>query len=80
MARYKVIFDREVCIGALACAATSPEFWLRGEDGKADLKRATYSKATDKWELIIDEKDLSTNKEAENVCPVAAIKVVKVIA
>lgn len=78
MPKYKVIFDREVCIGALACAASSPDFWLRGDDGKADLRSASYNKATDKWELIIDEKDLLTNKEAESVCPVAAIKVVKI--
>lgn len=77
MAQYKIIFDREVCIGALACAASSPDFWLRGEDGKAELKNATYNKETDKWELIINEKNLPTNKEAESVCPVAAIKVIK---
>ena len=58
MARYKIIFDREVCIGALACNVVAPEFWKLAKDGKVDLQGAKYNKENDKFELIIDEKYL----------------------
>ena len=79
MAKYKIIYDREACIGALACAAVSPQFWLVAADGKVDLKDATYNEGTKKWELIIEsEKDFKLNKDAEGVCPVNVIKVEKI--
>jgi len=78
MAKYKIEFDRELCIGALACTAVAEKFWPRADDGKVDLTGAIYNKETKKWELIIDEKDFQINKEAEDVCPVVAIKVTKI--
>lgn len=75
--KYKIIFDRETCIGALNCNAIAPEFWLRAKDGKVDLKNAKYNKEEDVWELVIDEKDLSLNKEAEAACPVNVIKIIE---
>ena len=53
MAKYKIEFDREACIGALSCYASAPEFWPRSDDGKVDLKGAKFNKDTQKWELII---------------------------
>lgn len=79
MTKYKIIFDRETCIGVLACAAASPNFWIPAKDGKVDLDKATYNEETKKWELIIEsEEDLRMNKLAEDVCPVFAIKIEKI--
>ena len=39
MVKYKIIFDRDACIGALSCNAVSPDFWKLSEDGKVDLKK-----------------------------------------
>ena len=78
MAKYKIEFDRELCIGALACTAVAPDFWPRAEDGKVDLKDATYNEETKKWELIIEQKDFEINQEAADVCPVEAIKIIKI--
>ena len=77
MAKYKIEFDREVCIGALACNAVAEHLWLRSSDGKVDLAGANYNGQTKKWELIIDEKDYAINKDSADVCPVEAIKVIK---
>lgn len=77
MPKYKIEFDREVCIGALACTAVAEHFWPRSEDGKVDLTGATYNEQTKKWELIIDEKDFQMNRDAADSCPVDAIKVIK---
>ncbi len=78
MAKYKVIFDREACIGALSCNAVASEFWKLADDGKVDLKNAKLNDKTGKYELIIDEKHLNVNKDAESVCPVYAIKIEKI--
>ena len=78
MPKYKIEFDREICIGALACNAVAEDFWPRAEDGKVDLTGAKYNEQTKKWELIIDEKDFELNKDAADVCPVEAIKVIKI--
>ena len=77
MPKYKIEFDREVCIGALACTAVAEHFWPRSEDGKVDLTGATYNEETKKWELIIDEKGFQINQDAADSCPVEAIKVIK---
>ena len=78
MAKYKIIFDREVCIGSLSCNAVASEFWNIANDGKVDLKDAKFNEKTGKHELIIDEKYLNINKDAESVCPVYAISIEKI--
>ncbi len=75
--KYKVIFDREACIGALACNAVAPEYWLLADDGKVDLKGAKQ-RADGKWELLIEEKKYAINKEAADSCPVSAIVIEEV--
>ena len=78
MAKYKIEFDREGCIGALACCAVAQKFWIDDKDGKVDLEGATFNQETGKWELIIDEEELEVNKEAAEVCPVDVIKITKI--
>ncbi len=76
--KYKIIFDRSICIGAAACATAAPDFWhIDKDDGKANLiggKKVAH----EKFELIIDEKDFKKNWIASETCPVAGcIKVVE---
>ena len=77
MVKYKIIFDREVCIGALSCNAVASKFWKLADDGKVDLKDSKLNEETGKWELIVEDLDGEMNMEAEKVCPVLAIKVIK---
>jgi ferredoxin len=77
MTKYKIIFDKEACIGVLACSAAAAKFWIP-KDKKVDLKGAKYNEKTKKYELIIDEKDFAANQEAADVCPVEAIKIEKI--
>ena len=78
MAKYKVSFDRELCIGALACVGVADKFYKTSPDGKVDLIGGTFNEKIKKWELIIDEKDLDVNKMAADVCPVIAIIIEKI--
>jgi len=78
MTKYKISYDREVCIGALGCLGVTEELWELKEDGKVDLKGAKFNEETQRWELILDEKDFDIAKASEDSCPVQAIKVEKV--
>ncbi len=72
--KYKIIYDREGCIGAAACAAVNPQDWDIVEDGKANLLKSTKTNAH--WERIIDESELARNMEAAESCPVKVIKII----
>lgn len=58
----KINFDREVCIGCQACTSVCDN-WIRDGD-KVKPKK-----------IQISEKELKSNKEAEDICPVNAIKI-----
>jgi len=73
MAKFKIEHNRPECIGCGACAAVSPGFWEMVDDGKSSIKSA--KKVGDKEEKEIDEKDLATNKEAAESCPVNVISI-----
>jgi len=77
MVKYKVIFNRTKCTGALNCVGASPDFWKRADDGKVDLANSGQVK-NGIFELIIDEKDLKKNTLAMKVCPAKAIKIEKI--
>lgn len=78
MAKYKIIYEREACIGAAACEAVARKFWKMVDDNKADLIGASYNKKTKMWELIINQEDLDVNEVAAQGCPVNIIKIEKI--
>ena len=62
---FKINFDREACIGCSACVSVCDN-WVMDNDKVKPKKTA------------ISEKELKSNKEAEDICPVDAIKIKKV--
>ena len=73
MTKFKIEHNRPECIGCGACAAVSPDFWEMADDGKSSIKGG--KKFGDKEEKGISEKDLATNKEAAESCPVDVITI-----
>ena len=57
---FKITVDKDACIGCAACV--SCDNFEIGDDGKAHAKNETV-------------EEIGCNKEAEEVCPVDAIKV-----
>jgi ferredoxin len=76
MTKYKIIYDLEACIGALGCVGVSEDLWILRDDGRVDLKGATFNEETKKWELIVDDGDIAF--ASEDSCPVQAIKIEKI--
>lgn len=75
MQKYKIIYDRQNCIGVSSCALLAEDFWKMAADDKADLV-GSKENSSGVWERHIDEKDLEKNKEAARNCPVGVIKIV----
>jgi ferredoxin len=65
MTKYKVELDADTCIGCRACTVVCENFVPK--DDKAKVVNA-----------IIEQADLKANKEAEEGCPVQAIKITKI--
>jgi len=62
MNKFKIKFNKEACIGCGACTSVCDNWVI--ESDKAKPKK-----------ISILEKELKTNKEAEDICPVDAIKI-----
>ncbi|MBS3055480.1 MAG: ferredoxin [Candidatus Aenigmarchaeota archaeon] len=78
MKEYKIIYEREGCIGVTACVAVNPEAWDMDEFNKAKLLNGNFNEETGKFERIIEEKDLQINMEAAQVCPVNVIHIIDI--
>jgi len=74
MAKFKIEYSRAECIGCGACAAVSPDYWEMMDDGKSSIKSG--KKVGENEEKEIEEKDLATNKEAAESCPVDIISII----
>ena len=74
MTTYKVVYEREGCIGAAACSAIAPARWSLDDENKAVLKG---SKETSKqvFELEIGEEELEEQLAAARSCPVNVIHI-----
>ncbi|MBS3145911.1 ferredoxin [Candidatus Woesearchaeota archaeon] len=78
MAKYKIIFDKEKCIGAMNCVAVNDKFWIHDGESKVNLVNSKLNESSKKFELIIGDKDLELNKQAADECPVDAIEIEKI--
>lgn len=70
MAKYKILFDRKVCIGSGACTSVCPENWELIE------KNGEFKAKPKKTE--ISEEEYTTNAEAAAICPVECITIEKI--
>ena len=76
MKKYKVVHQRNNCIGCISCSADCPQSWeLDKSDGLARLKGSKQEEYN--WVGEISEADLTDNLAAEKNCPVQIIKIEK---
>ncbi len=75
--RYRVIIDRDACIGCGVAAEVCPDVFELGEDNGKNRAREKYeAKTTDSISIgIIPESMLNCVENAADSCPVSAIRV-----
>lgn len=72
--RYKIVYDKDECIGAFACVAAEPDTWEMDDSGaKADLK-GFDEQNEDQYIKYVDE--LGENLLAAQSCPVNCIHII----
>ena len=80
--RYRIVHDRDICIGCTACAAVCPKHWYMAEDGKSSLYHHTPSGRGEEELLGSTEQplneDFEDNMEAAESCPVECIHIKEV--
>ena len=64
MTKFKIVHDRDKCIGCGACAGICPDNWEMADDGKSKPKNTELD-------------SLDCNQDAEDACPVNCIKIKK---
>ncbi|EKD46243.1 MAG: hypothetical protein ACD_68C00073G0002 [uncultured bacterium] len=74
MAKYKVEYDREACIGALTCTVAFPEVFKIGDDKKADMA-GSKKNGSGQYEIEFPDDQLEKFKAAAEVCPVNVIHI-----
>ena len=75
--KYKIIYDRSLCIGAGTCVAINPKSWELNADNKADLLGSKLKEGSaDIFELEIDESTFDIEMEAAKGCPVNCIHII----
>jgi ferredoxin len=65
MAKYRIEYDRDRCIGAKNCNDECPDNWEMQADGKSMYKKQEF-----------DEADFECNFDAAKKCPVKAIHII----
>ena len=76
--KFKIIFNKDACIGAFNCIYQDPRHWKTApfDNRKVDLEAALQNEDTKFFEKIVEDGKFDPKVEAS--CPVAAIKIVEV--
>ena len=76
--RYRIVYDREACIGAAACVAAYPERWSLMDDGKADVIGEGVKRNDDNTEQTLEftEEEFQKMMDAAQACPVNVIHII----
>lgn len=76
MPKFRIVFDRNKCIGAYTCVSEDGDKWKPADDGKVDLDKGKEG-APKIFTREIGEEELEKARAAASVCPAAAIEVVE---
>ncbi len=82
MVDYKIVHDRDICIGCSACASVSPKYWKMEDDGKSSIigGEKTFNGEEEIFGTNENPKteDFELNMEAAESCPVNCIHVFEI--
>ena len=73
---YKIVHDRDLCIGCGACSSVAPEYWVMEDDGKTSIQECIKT-GNGEEEVRELDKDFDLNNDAAQSCPVNCIHLFK---
>ncbi len=76
MTKYKVVYERNACIGAAFCLAVDPDNWVMRDDNKADLLNYDKKRPVEIYEKVFDDKQFDVMKLSAFGCPVKCIHLI----
>ena len=77
--KYKIVHDRDICIGCSACASVCPKYWIMEDDGKSSI--VGHEKTGNGEEEVLGtnetplDVDFESNMDAAESCPVNCIHI-----
>ena len=78
MVKYRVIIDKDACIGDGICISICPEVFEFDDEGKARIVKKYREEGKEYTGLIEATEDLENSlTQAEAMCPTQAIKLFK---
>jgi len=78
MAQYRVVVNKDTCIGCGVCYSTCPEVFEPDDDGKSQIVSKYRSSLSQSMsEGLVDESVIQCAESAKDTCPVQAITVEK---
>lgn len=81
MVQYRVVIDRETCIACGAAPSVCSDVFMLGEDNGKNRVTDKYSvETTEKVSIgVIPEELYECAKSGADICPVAAIKLERIV-
>ena len=73
--KYKIIFEKDKCIGAAACNSVSDSWKFDDEENKSNLIDGRFNSENNTFELEISDKEFDRDFNAARLCPVKAIHI-----
>ena len=76
--KYKIVYDRDNCIGAGSCTAVFAERWaMNNKDDKADLVGGVLDTSSKRMMVLeFSQEELERFMESAQVCPVNVIHII----
>ncbi len=75
-AKYKIVYDRDICIGAASCVAVNPDRWQLDPQNKAILSEGKQTDKPNIFEREIDDSTFQADLDAAKSCPVNCIHII----
>ena len=73
--KFKIIFEKDKCIGAAACNSVSDSWLYNDEENKSNLIGGKFNNENNTYELEISDKEFDRDLNAARLCPVKAIHI-----
>ncbi len=73
--KFRIIFEKDKCIGAAACNSVSDSWMYNDEENKSNLIEGKFNKENNTYELEISDKEFDRDLNAARLCPVKAIHI-----